>query len=275
MSTPLASLNLLDIILPTFSKVMTNQEDRYTVYDLSFNAQEQRLNNHDTILENNDTRLNNHDISLNNIVSEIANIIIPYLVPSGSIIAFKGTGNVPSGWLLCDGKNDTPDLRGRFILGHVTDTNDLSPGLTQRTIDISGGTETHILTIGELPSHNHSGLVDSNGNHTHTGTVDSNGSHTHSINDPGHTHTQTTINDDFNNSGASPPGFTADSAGSRTWNNISTNTTGITINADGIHQHTFTTNTSGTHQHTIPSQGGNQAHNNMPPFYVLRYIIKV
>ena len=49
------------------------------------------------------------------------------------------------------------------------------------------------------------------------------------VTDPGHTHSQTTINDDFNNSGANPPGFTQDSAGSRTWNNINSSTTGITV----------------------------------------------
>lgn len=33
----------------------------------------------------------------------------------------------------------------------------------------------------------------------------------------GHKHQFTTINDDFNSSGGNPPGFAADSAGSRTW----------------------------------------------------------
>jgi hypothetical protein len=61
------------------------------------------------------------------------------------------------------------------------------------------------------------------------------------VNDPGHTHTQTTINDDFNSSGASPPGFTADSAGTRTWSNINSSTTGITIQTNGVHAHAFTT----------------------------------
>ena len=35
-------------------------------------------------------------------------------LPKGSIIAFNGT-EAPKGWALCDGKNGTPDLRGRFI----------------------------------------------------------------------------------------------------------------------------------------------------------------
>jgi microcystin-dependent protein len=168
-----------------------------------------------------------------------------------------------NGWLKCDGRslsrveyselfeiigtsfghndNDTfklPDLRGR-VLGGIGQ----GSGLTNRTLGTMVGTETHTLISAEMPSH------------SHTGTTDSNGVHTHTINDPGHRHTQTTINDDFNNSGTNPPGFTQDSAGSMTWSNINTATTGISINSAGAHTHTLTTNTT----------GGNQAHNNMQP----------
>lgn len=131
-----------------------------------------------------------------------------------------------------------PDLRGR-VLGCVGQ----GTGLTNRTLGGMVGSETHTLTQNEIPGH------------VHTGTTASSGSHTHTITDPGHTHTQTTTNDDFNNSGTNPPGFTADSAGSMTWNNINTATTGITVNSAGAHTHTFTTN----------STGGGQAHNNMQP----------
>lgn len=37
------------------------------------------------------------------------------LIPRGIVVAFYG--DVPAGWLLCDGTNGTPDLRGRFVLG--------------------------------------------------------------------------------------------------------------------------------------------------------------
>ena len=44
----------------------------------------------------------------------------------------------------------TPDLRGRSAVGVGQGS-----GLTDRVIDASGGTETHVLTTAELPSHSH------------------------------------------------------------------------------------------------------------------------
>jgi microcystin-dependent protein len=151
-----------------------------------------------------------------------------------------------------------------------------SSGSHAHTINDSGHTHTgttetngsHAHTINDA-GHTHTGTTETNGSHahtindsghTHTGTTDSSGSHAHTITDPGHTHSQTTINDDFNNSGTNPPGFTADSAGSRTWDNINSATTGITINSGGAHTHTITSNssttgvtlnTNGSHNHTI------------------------
>jgi microcystin-dependent protein len=168
--------------------------------------------------------------------------------PVGVITAFAGSA-APVGYLICDGAAvsrtiyaalfaiigttygtgngsttfNVPDLRSKTIVGVGQGT-----GLTNRTLASTGGAETKTLSVTEMPSHNHT------------------------INDPGHTHSQTTVNDDFNNSGGNPPGFSADGAGSRTWSNINSSTTGITIN----------------------SNGSGAAFNMMNPFLSLNYIIK-
>ena len=117
-------------------------------------------------------------------------------------------------------------------------------GLSIRTLGLTIGEENHLLSSGELPSH------------LHTGTTDVGGIHSHTINDPQHTHTQTTINDDFNGNGTNPPGFAKDSdIASRTWDNINASSTGITINNSSNHSHTFTTGNT----------GGGGTHNNMQP----------
>jgi hypothetical protein len=63
--------------------------------------------------------------------------------------------NIPTGWVLCDGQNGTPDLRDRFIVGATGD-----PGAT-------GGASSHTHAA-------HSGVIN----------------HTHPVTDPGHVHAQ-------------------------------------------------------------------------------------
>lgn len=75
------------------------------------------------------------------------------LLPKGIIVSWTGS-IAPTGWAICDGTNGTPDLRGRFILGAGSGTN-----LTPRTLNAMGGAETHVLTIAEMPSHDHTGVI--------------------------------------------------------------------------------------------------------------------
>jgi len=63
-------------------------------------------------------------------------------VPVGAIMMWAGVINaIPAGWKLCDGTNGTPDLRGRFIVGH--DINDVD----YDTIGETGGNK-NITTSG-------------------------------------------------------------------------------------------------------------------------------
>jgi hypothetical protein len=39
-------------------------------------------------------------------------------IPTGGIIIWSGAANaIPTGWVLCNGSNSTPDLRNRFVVG--------------------------------------------------------------------------------------------------------------------------------------------------------------
>jgi len=79
-------------------------------------------------------------------------------VPVGGIMMWSGTiSNVPDGWTLCDGTNGAPDLRDRFIAGAGGEYN------TNET----GGQDNVTLTKSEMPSHNHGGATNIDGDHNH------------------------------------------------------------------------------------------------------------
>ena len=144
------------------------------------------------------------------------------------------------GWLRCDGRQmskadfgilfgvigytfggsgnnfNLPDARGR-VVGHDGSNNTL-PFTPYVTGDLSGQDQI-VLTVPQLPAHDHTGLTGISGEHTHV---------------------LNSANDDFNNnSGAYPvgsnPSFAAYDSGSRNW--------------------TSTVQSAGSHQHTIASQG--------------------
>jgi microcystin-dependent protein len=98
-------------------------------------------------------------------------------MPVGVVLPFAG-GTVPTGWLDCDGSAvsrttyadlfaiigtdygpgdgtttfNLPEFRSRSILGAGAP----GGGLTTRARGDTGGAETHTLTTGEIPSHDHS-----------------------------------------------------------------------------------------------------------------------
>ena len=97
-------------------------------------------------------------------------------IPSGFIGMWYGATNaIPSGWALCDGQNNTPDLRDKFVVGASDTTGDttypgVSPGATGGSatdtvnISISGTTSFESLATGA----NHVSTGSLNRRHTHT-----------------------------------------------------------------------------------------------------------
>jgi microcystin-dependent protein len=169
---------------------------------------------------------------------------------------------IPSNWVLCDGFTynipggtiQTPDLRGRFILSSGS-----GAGLTPRSINQTGGQEQVTLSQAQMPSHIHDVSAYTTGD----------GQHTHGIYDPGHNHVITTQSGSIFENNA--PGYRQIAAGNGisggSWQSDN-NFTGISITSDySAHNHTINVNQS--------VKGSDNSHENMPPFYVLAFIMRI
>lgn len=75
-------------------------------------------------------------------------------IPIGGIIIWSGSVyDIPDGWVLCNGENNTPNLSGRFVMGPVKNEFALFGG--QYNTKSSGGNREVTLTVENLPSHSH------------------------------------------------------------------------------------------------------------------------
>ena len=133
-------------------------------------------------------------------------------LPAGVIVMWSGAvDKFPPGWALCDGKNGTPDLQNRFVLG-----------AGKRKVNEADGEESITLSVDQMPSHNHSGNV----SYTNTKPEYVTKKIYHAWNS----------NQQFSNNAKD-----------------ATQTANVALNP----------------------AGKGQAHNNMPPYYVLAYIMKL
>lgn len=167
------------------------------------------------------------------------------VTPVGGIIMWSGSVP-PTGWALCDGQAtggiQTPDLRGRFVIGAGAGT-----GLTERAPGQTGGEERHVTTLDELPPHEHDAdpllvFTAESGFHSHDYT-----------------------------SGYRSRGNPWIYSG--TWYNENT------VRGQAVE---LSTSWDGAHRHVVDAPafdsapaGGGQSHNNLPPFYVLAFIMRV
>jgi microcystin-dependent protein len=115
-------------------------------------------------------------------------------VPAGFIGLWSGAANaIPTGWLLCNGANGTPNLVDRFVVGAGTST---------PAVGATGGSKDAIVV-----------------------------SHTHTVTDPGHRHTIPLYSGMFTGSNVKNTS-TSSQQGTQTPGTNSA-TTGITIAAEG------------------------------------------
>ena len=68
---------------------------------------------------------------------------------TGMIILWSGAADaIPSGFVLCDGNNSTPNLSGRFVVGYDASNSDYD-------VNDTGGSESVTLTLNQIPAHTH------------------------------------------------------------------------------------------------------------------------
>ena len=107
-------------------------------------------------------------------------------IPSGGIILWSGAADaIPSGFVLCDGNNSTPDLRNRFVVGAGSGY----------SVNATGGSADATLVSHSHTINNHTHSVSGNtGNDSHSHTIQSSssiggGTRVTSQNDTGNTAT--------------------------------------------------------------------------------------
>lgn len=71
-----------------------------------------------------------------------------------------------AGWYICDGRNGSPDLRGRFVVGRDA----LNQNSDYASIGDTGGASHVALTADTIPAHTHhfEGKTAASGNHSHS-----------------------------------------------------------------------------------------------------------
>ncbi|RNA30085.1 tail fiber [Brachionus plicatilis] len=213
----------------------------------------------------------NLEIILDKEIDNIRNFKIPTIFPMGmvSMIASKhadkwfhsdgyGLGHY-TGWFICDGRNGTPDLRSRFLVGRDERSTDY------KNAGNTGGYSHVRLKLSEMPKHSHQDR-----GHSHQIYIESesSGSHFHEYDDVYYSEYRNRKNAGNNNVNV-PNDF---------------GTGGMSDHDNVGYQFRRRSYESGKHSHSINGHsfmskasimfsGNDEAHENRPPYYTVVYII--
>ena len=196
--------------------------------------------------------------------SQLSSNLVNSFVPIGGIIMWSGTiaeAEQLTNWAICDGANNTPDLRDKFVMGVGSSAN-----ASTATKGEEGGNNTITLSEGQMPAHNHN--ITDNGHSHGDGTLTA---ATRSL-----TGNVRKISETFGGNGTVSGIFTklANQDASLTPGGPDTSPTGG-FSIDASHDHNITGSTgNNTTGITSQTQGNGDDIDNRPSYFALCYIMR-
>jgi microcystin-dependent protein len=156
----------------------------------------------------------------------------------GTVIMWSGSAaDIPDGWVVCDGTGLSDGFPTPDLRGRfIAGFDPVNAEYQLGRNEI--GKEKVQLTVAELPQHNHTGATFLTPDHSHSVVG--------RFTDTGGTHLE-----NLSLIVSSSPSFT------------------------DTHPQSMSTNNAGGHSHQLNMDGGDQAHENRPPYYVLVFLMKV
>lgn len=180
-------------------------------------------------------------------------------IPIGCIIMWSGSiSTIPVGWKLCDGTNNTPDLRDKFVIGARSDSTFPASTFITAADTKTGGNKDSVVVL-----HGHTATSSA----TSSGSLSSDSdswSATFYANDSGL----------YAAAGsASNAGYNGNTFNDNFYSETNNENRGVTISHSRSHTHTPTITT--VVSTTVTDQGSSGTNRNLPPYYSLAFIMKV